>query len=258
MVTVSAQCADVIPFGISGGTPTGSPSGTLSCNQQPDNLGGGGTFLAVTDFLGIPSIPACNSKFGSTNDILFFQVTLSGQTCSQVTNSPTGLKLGALTSLTDEYCHSAGEVDPETGFPLFDCATKSGKSVINNVAETACVANPQTLNTDCRPNKDSGVIKVCYVTGQKDVFSFDPNELDPNKVTLNGVAVKRDKNDQPLCVITDCNRDGQLDFQCTFPTCVGTSIAPDGELTMATNFLNVEDNTGGGLSCTTNVKTTGK
>ena len=150
--------------------------------QQPDNLGKGGTFPGVTDFLGIPSINACNKQFGSSTDILSFKVTLSGQTCSQVTNSPAGLKLGALTNLFDEYCHSAGEVDRH-GNPVFNCATKSASSDIHNVAGTACVATPTSLNTDCRPNKDNGVVKVCYVNDQPNFFSFDPNELDPTAVT---------------------------------------------------------------------------
>jgi hypothetical protein len=241
VVTVSAQCADIIPFGISGGIPTGSPSGTLVCP-------------GVTDFLGIPSINACNKQFGSSNDILFFQVTLAGQNCSQVTNSPTGLELRALTDLKTEYCHSAGEVDNK-GNPVFDCAKKSASADIHNVVDLGeCVATPTTLNTDCRPNKDNGVIKVCYVNGQPNVFSFDPNELDPNEVTLNGVKAKLDNKDQPLCGIANCGTSS--DFQCTFPTCVGgTSIAADGKLTMTTNFLDVEGNSGGGLSCNTTVKT---
>jgi hypothetical protein len=247
VVTVSAQCADIIPFGISGGIPTGSPSGTLVCPGV----------TKVTDFLGIPSINACNKQFGSSNDILFFQVTLAGQNCSQVTNSPAGLKLAALTDLKTEYCHSAGEVDNK-GNPVFDCAKKSASADIHNVVDLGeCVANPKTLNTDCRPGKDSGVMHVCYVNGQPNVFSFDPNALNPDAVALNGFKPKLDNNDQPLCGIANCGTSS--DFRCTFPTCVdGTSVAPDGTLTMTANFLNVEGNTAGGLSCTTTVNTTGK
>ena len=256
VVTVSAQCNDVIPFGISGGIPTGSPSGTLVCPPPPASA-------QVTDFLGIPNASGCSallSNFPGITDILSFKVTLAGQTCTQVLNSitPTGLKLGALTDLKNFYCHSAGEVD-EGGIPLFNCGTKKASSDIHNVADVgACAANPKTLNTDCRPGKDSGVMHVCYVSGQTGVFSFDPNSLDPEEVTLNGKPAKT-QNGEPLCSIEDCNKDGSLDFRCTFPTCVaGKSIAPDGVLTMTTNFLNVEGNTAGGLACTTTVKTTGK
>jgi hypothetical protein len=85
-------------------------------------------------------------------------------------------------------------------------------------------------------------------------FSFDPNNLDAATATLNDVPVELKKG-KPLCKITDCNGDGVPDFQCTFPFCVGdTATADDGKLTMITNFLGDT----GALTCTTNVKTSGK
>jgi hypothetical protein len=250
VVTVSAKCADVIPFEISDETPSGSPSGTLTCP-------------GVTDFLGIPDKTVCNNKFGSTNDILFFKVTLAGQTCNNVPNNPTGLKLGALTDLKSDYCHSAGELG-EGGSPLFDCATKSASSDIHNVADVGeCIASPSSWNVK-NPCHDNGVGRVCIVNGAQNAFSFDVTELDPATAHLKGVPVNLKKG-QPQCKITDCNHDGQLDLQCEFATCSGNNAtaAPPlaaalGELTMSVNFLDTEGNTAGGLACTTTVKTTGK
>ena len=136
-----------------------------------------------------------------------------------------------------------------------------------NLAATACVAEPKIWNVDCHDSKekdkdrdkdkDSDNGSVCYLNGQPfpPFFSFDPNNLDAATATLNGVPVELKKG-KPLCKITDCNGDGiEDDFQCTFPTCDdGTATAAGGKLTMITNFLGDT----GALTCTTNVKTSGK
>jgi hypothetical protein len=225
--------------------------GTLSCSPQ-------GTFPGANDVLGISSKNDCRKLFGDNANTLFTQITYTGQTCAQVkqiTNND-GLVLGGLTKTTTNLCHSDGGL-------FVNCFTqgKSNKSnsEIDNLGETACVASPQTWNIDCKGGsgtKDQGNGAVCYVNDQANSFSFDPTKLDAATATLNGVPVDRKKG-QPQCIIKDCNGDGVLDFQCSFPTCFdGTApAAPDGELTMITNFLG---DTGGGLTCTTTVATSGQ
>jgi hypothetical protein len=236
VITVKSPCSNV-----------NGVSGTLTCSS-----------LGVIDHLGISSKSECERLYGNNANTLFTQITFTGQTCSQVTDitNPTGLVLGGLTKTTTNLCHSDGGL-------FVNCFTqgKSNKSnsEIHNLGETACVASPQTWNIDCKGGsgtKDQGNGTVCYVNEQPGFFSFDPTKLDAGTATLNGVPVDIKKG-KPLCTIKDCNGDGVADFECSFPTCFeGTApAAPDGELTMTTNFLG---DTGGGLTCTTTVATSGQ
>ena len=226
-------------------------SGSLSCQTQSNHLNPPGTFPGVTDLLGISSKSECQRLFGRNANTLFTQATYVGQTCNQVLASTTtaGLKFGGLTKTTTNLCHSDGG-------SFVDCITPGGgtnKSTaeIPNLAQTACVASPQTWNVDCSGNKDNGNGRVCYVNGQAGFASFDPTKLDAATTELNGINVDSKKG----CIITDCNGDGILDFQCTFPTCSnGTATAGDGDLTMITSF-NATDQSG--LICTTTVATSG-
>jgi hypothetical protein len=238
LVTVRSTCDNV-----------NGVSGTLSCSPQ-------GTFPGATDLLGISSKSECERLYGRNANTLFTQVTYSGQSCDQVTaiTSNEGLVLGGLTKTTTNLCHSDGG-------SFVDCVTpgnqrNTSNSEINNLGETACVASPETVNVDCSGNKDQGNLRVCYVNEQPGFFSFDPTKLDAATATLNGVPVDTKKG-QPQCTIKDCNGDGVPDFECSFPTCFGNTAtaAPDGELTMITNFLG---DTGGGLTCTTTVAVSGQ
>jgi len=230
--------------------------GSLQCGQQDNNQGG--TFTAVIDLLGISSKSECQRVFGRNANTLFTQATFTGQKCSQVLNNdPSGLKLGSLSQTTTHLCHSDGG-------SVVDCITPGGQtnksnSAISNFAQTQCSASPQTWNVDCSGNKDNGNGTVCYINGASNVFSFDPTQFDATTATLNGVHVDSKKS----CQIKDCNGDGVLDFQCTFPTCSGgEATAAGGELTMITSFF--QTTTQGlppdisGLTCTTQVGTSGQ
>jgi hypothetical protein len=242
VVTVKSTCDNV----------TGV-SGSLVCSATD-------TFQGATDLLGISSKSECERLFGRNANTLSTQVTYAGQTCDQVTaiTGNGGLVLGGLTKTTTNLCHSDGG-------SFVDCITPGGatnksNSDIPNLGETACVASPQNWNVDCSGNKDNGNGTVCYVNNQTDFFSFDPTKLDASTATLNGVPVDTKKG-KASCLIKDCNGDGVLDFQCTFPTCSGgqATAAPPlaadfGLLTMVTYFKGATDS--GGLICTTQVGTT--
>jgi hypothetical protein len=287
VVTVRARCDDLNVDNLTGfpnlnvNKPTSSPnvnvSGTLSCPRQSTDQRE--TFPGAIAFLGISSIGECKQLFGNRADILFTAVTFAGQSCEQVLKSANnvgglvlaglsakkvgGFVLGGLTATTTKVCHSDGG-------EFVDCITPTGDtnrsiSDLPNLGETACVAEPKTWNVNCHgskekdkdrdkdKDKDDDNGSVCYLNGQAGFFSFDPNDLDAGTATLNEVPVELKKK-QPLCKIRDCNGDGVLDFQCTFPTCDGdTATAAGGELTMITNFLGDT----GGLTCTTTVKTSG-
>ena len=234
-------------------------SGSLSCPAQPNNLNPAGTFPGVNDLLGISNSSECRRLFGRNADTLFTQATYAGQTCDEVviTNNA-GLAFGGLTKTTTNLCHSDGGSS-------VDCITPGGvtnksTSEIPNLVETACVASPQTWNVDCSggsSTRDQGKGTACYVNGAPGFPSFDPTKLDATTATLNGVPVDTKKG-KAQCTIKDCNGDGVLDFQCTFPTCDGTTAtAGDGDLTMITSF---QSNTGdiSGLTCTTTVATSGQ
>lgn len=229
-------------------------NGTLSCGTQDNHQGG--TFTAVTDFLGISSKSECQRLFGRNANTLLTQATVVGLTCAQVLANPTtaDLKFGGLTKTTTNLCHSDGG-------SFVDCITPGGvenraTSELPNLVETECVASPQTWNADCSGNKDNGNGRVCYVNAQAGFASFDPTKLNAATATLNGVTVDSKKS----CTITDCNGDGILDFQCTFPTCTGGEptvlpVSPGGgELTMVTRFTGDIS----GLTCTTPVATSGQ
>jgi len=245
-------------------------SGTLFCREQSDNLlPQAGIFPTVTDLLGISSKSECEKLFGKNANTLFTEATYAGQNCTDVlaiTNTNEGLTFGGLTATTTKVCHgdATTTINPVTVTPLpVDCippgSTTGNKSTsdIPNLIETACGASPQTWNADCSGNKDQGNGRVCYLNGQEGFASFDPTKLAAGTATLNGVPVDTTKQEKPLCTIKDCNGDGLLDFECSFPTCSGgtATAAPDGDLTMITNFVG---NTGGGLTCTTTVATSGQ
>jgi len=233
VVTVSAQCDNA------------NVSGSLTCQAHG------------TDHLGISSSSECKRLYG-TGDILFTQVIFGQTDCGSVLSaSNTGaFKLEGVTRTTTKVCHSDFQ-------PQVDCITpgndtNKSNSDLPNLARTACDASPQTWNIDCSGNKDKGNGTVCFVNGGADgLSSFDPTTIDGSTATLNGVPVDPKKG----CIITDCNGDGVLDFQCTFPTCSNGSVVEPlpqspgfGELTMIANFKN---NTGGGLICTDTVATSG-
>jgi hypothetical protein len=273
VVTVRARCDDLNVNELTSSPnlnvhkPTSSPnvnvSGTLFCPQLGKDF--------REQILGISSIGECKQLFGNRADILFTAITFAGQSCEQVLKSANdagglvsgGLSaqkvrdfvLGGLTATTTKVCHSDGG--------NLECITRTGDTNrtiadLPNLGETACVAEPKIWNVNCRNNKDKDSDddngSVCYLNGQAGFFSFDPNELDAGTATLNDVPVELKKK-EPLCKIRDCNGDGVLDFQCTFPFCDGdTATAAGGELTMITNFLGDT----GGLTCTTTVKTSEK
>jgi hypothetical protein len=236
-------------------------SGNLSCLAQPNNLPQPGTFPGVTDLLGISSKSECEKLFGKNANTLFTQATYAGQTCSQVQfiNNNEALKFGGLTKTTTNVCHSDGG-------SFVNCITPGNvknisTSEIPNLIETACDASPGTWNVDCSGNKDQGNGRVCYLNGQTGFASFDPTKLAAGTATLNGVPVDTKQN-KPLCQIKDCNGDGVLDFECSFPTCTGSNAvaAPPladalGELTMITSFSTTDAS---GLTCTTTVETSGQ
>jgi hypothetical protein len=258
-------------------------SGHLSCAAQADNLptphpspNPGGMFPAVTDLLGISSKNECEQLFGKNTNTLFTQATYAGQNCTDVmaiTNTNEGLKFGGLTKTTTNVCHGDATITttttPVTVTPLpVDCipqgSTTGNKSTsdIPNLIETKCDASPQTWNADCSGNKDQGNGRVCYLNGQAGFASFDPTKLAAGTATLNGVPVDKTKQGQALCQIKDCNGDGVLDFECSFPTCSGGNAvaAPPladalGELTMITSFSTTDAS---GLTCTTTVATSGQ
>jgi hypothetical protein len=276
VLTVRARCDD-----LNVNEPTSSPnlnvhkpnvnvSGALSCPRQPTDQRG--TFPGAIAFLGISSIGECKQLFGNRGDILFTSVTFAGQSCEQVLKSANDVgdlvsqgssakkvpdfKLGRLTATTTKVCHSDGGESADCITPTGD--TNRAISDLPNLGETACVAEPKIWNVNCRGHKDKDSDddngSVCYLNGQPGFFSFDPNELDAGTATLNDVPVELKKK-EPLCKIRDCNGDGVLDFQCTFPFCDGdTATAAGGDLTMITNFLGDT----GGLTCTTTVKTSEK
>jgi len=239
--------------------------GTLHCAAQ-------GNFPEVTDLLGISSATECQAVFGTNANTLFSQATFKGQMCSTVLTDNTSLVLGGLTQATTNLCHSDGTdtVDCIVGSspnPNPNNTNKS-KSAVPNLAQTACNASPTKWNVNCAGNKDNGDGTFCFLGGVSNIggtegtlFSFDPNSLNLTTASLNGVPVEMKKG-QPLCVVKDCNGDQIPDLQCTFPTCTGGQAiaAPPlaaalGELTMVMDF---SGNTGGGLTCTTNVGTTGQ
>jgi hypothetical protein len=224
-------------------------SGYLSCPHLTFNGN------PVLDLLGISSKSECQRVFGRNANTLFAQATVVGQTCAAVLAHPTtaGLNFGGLTKTTTDLCHSDGG-------SFVDCITPSNvenesTSELPNLVQTQCVASPQTWNVDCANNKDNGNGRVCYVNGQAGFASFDPTKLNAATATLNGVPVDSKKS----CIITDCNGDGILDFQCTFPTCSGGEsvvlpVSPGlGELTMVTRFTGDIS----GVTCTTPVATSG-
>jgi hypothetical protein len=277
LVTVRARCDDLngndltISPNINVNKLTTSPnvnvSGTLSCPKQVTDQRE--TFPGAIALQGISSIAECKQLYGNRADILFTAVTFAGQSCDQVLKSADdvgdlvsrGLSakkvgdfvLGGLTATTTKVCHSDGG-------KIVDCITSTGEknrsiSDLPNLGETACLAEPKIWNVNCHGSKekDNDNGSVCYLNRQAGFFSFDPKELDAGTATLNGVPAELKKK-EPLCEIRDCNGDGILDFQCTFPTCDDdTATAAGGKLTMTTNFLGDT----GGLTCTTTVKTSG-
>ena len=281
VVTVRARCDDLnineptSSPNLNVHKPTSSPnvnvSGALSCPPQITDQRE--KFPGATAFLGISSIGECKQLFGNRADILFTAVTFAGQSCDQVLKSVNdaggsvsgGLSakkvrdfvLGGLTATTTKVCHSDEDNSVE-------CITPTGdnRSIADlpNLGATACVAEPKIWNVNCHDSKekdkdrDNDNGSVCYLNGKAGFFSFDPNDLDAATATLNDVPVELKKK-EPLCKITDCNGDGILDFQCTFPFCDDdTATAAGGKLTMIMNFLGDT----GGLTCTTEVKTSGK
>jgi hypothetical protein len=241
VVTVNSTCDNV-----------NGVSGQLKCIPQDG-------FPGVTDLLGISSKSECQKVWGRNANTLFTQATYAGQTCSQVLTiaNNAGLKFGGLTQTITHVCHADGG-------SVVDCVTQGNSnkssSAIPNLVEVACNASPQTWNIDCSGNKDNGNGTVCFVNG---AVSFDPTTIDTNpkdkSVFLNGVPVDPKKG----CTIKDCNGDGILDLQCTFPTCFGgeAPAAPPlaaalGELTMTASFKSTTGDTSG-LICTTNVATSG-
>jgi hypothetical protein len=208
----------------------------------------------VNDLLGISSKSECEKVFGKNANTLFTQATIAGQLCATLPTNSGGLKLGGLTKTTTNLCHSDG-LDTVDCISPGNVTNKSNSEIINLGDVGECSASPQTWNADCSGNKDNGNGTVCFVNGQADSFSFDPTKLDAATATLNGVPVDTKKG-KASCTIKDCNGDGVLDFQCAFPTCSGTAtVEPDGNLTMVANFLG---GTGGGLTCSTTVATSGQ
>jgi len=196
---------------------------------------------------------------------LFTQIIFGETSCDAVLKaSNTGsFKLEGVTQTTTKVCHSDFQSQ-------VDCITPSGTNTsisdLPNLARTACDASPQKWNVDCTGGtgtKDQGNGTVCFVNGGADgLSSFDPTTVDTNpkdnSVFLNGVPLDPKKG----CTIKDCNGDGILDLQCTFPTCfngqptAAPPLAADlGVLTMTANFKNT---TGGGLICTDTVGTSGQ
>jgi hypothetical protein len=241
VVTVSAQCDNA------------NVTGSLVCPVHG------------TDLLGISSVSECRRLYG-TGNILFTQVIFGQTDCATVLSaSNTGaFKLEGVTQTTTKVCHSDFQSQ-------VDCIitpggnTNTSNSDLPNLARTACDASPNTWNVDCiggTGTKDQGNGTACFVNGGAGgLSSFDPATIDTRSATLNGVPVniKKGKAD---CTIKDCNGDGILDLQCSFPTCfngeptAAPPLAADfGVLTMIANFQN---NPGGGLICTDTVGTSGQ
>jgi hypothetical protein len=247
LVTVITKCTDLNVFG------------TLHCASQDD--GQGGIFPEVTDLVGISNPTECQTLYGNNGNTLFSQATFVGQTCAQVLASNQSLVLGGLTTATTHLCHSDGEDTVDCIIGGNSNNSNKSESAVPQLGETACDASPNIWNISCGSNRDQGNGTACLVNGGAGagVFSFDPNALDPTTATLNGVPADTKKG-KPLCEVKDCNGDQIPDFECSFHTCSeglataarGTTL---GDLTMVVNF---QGNTGGGLTCTTHVGTSGQ